>query len=153
MTYSWNRNRSVDAQLFGDTVEAVSERNNGVCPPSALVDEARPDESPLHPMFEWDDWVAAEAFRRDQARHHIRELRIVTDTDGGTEHVQAFVHVIRVSGDRLHEGYRLTSLIVECADEYRQVMDEALSGLRAWERRYRHLSELGQVFDVIRQVV
>ena len=153
MKYAWNRSRSVDPQTFGETVEQLSEENGGVCPSWALVDEARPLESPIHPMFEWDDLVAAEAYRREQGRHHLRELRIIRDVDGEPHYVRALVHVVRDDGGEIAEGYRLTSLIVKDAGEYRQVLDEALAGLRSWRERYRHLSELSEVFDVIESVV
>jgi hypothetical protein len=153
MRYAWNRARSVDPQVFGRTVEDVSARNGGVCPSWALVDEARPEGSPLHRMFEWDDLVAAEAHRRNQARQHIRELRIVKESEGGEELVQAFVHVIRVADGEPVEGYRLTSLVVKSVDEYGQVLDEALGQLRAWKRRYEHLSELSVVLGVIEEMV
>ena len=151
MRYAWNRSRAVSAQVVGETVERLSEEHGGVCPSWAMVDEARPCSSLLHPMFEWDDFAAAEAYRREQARHHIRELRIVTDDE--SEPVQAFVHVVRLHEDAPVEGYRLTSLVVREEGEYAQVMNEALSGLKAWERRYRHLSELDKVFSVIAEVV
>jgi len=38
-----------------------------VCPAWALVDEARPAGSAIHPMFEWNDLVAAEAFQQTSA--------------------------------------------------------------------------------------
>lgn len=153
MRYAWNRGRSVDPQLFGTIVEEVAERNGGVCPSWALVDEARPESSDLHGMFEWDDPTAAEGYRRNQARQHLRELRVVTITDDGERHDQALVHVVRVDADRPVEGYRLTSLVVQSRDEYAQVMDDALAGLRAWRRRYDHLSELSVVLQVIDEVV
>ena len=153
MNYVWNRARSVAAQVVGETVERLSLANGGVCPAWAVVDEARPDDNALHPMFEWDDWVAAESYRREQARHHLRELRIVREVDGRDEEVRAFVHIIRLDGDTPVEGYRLTSLVVESEVEYEQVLSEALSGLRSWEERYRHLSELSAVFGVIREVI
>ena len=153
MRYAWNRGRSVDAQVVGGIVESIAVRSGGVCPPSMLVDEARPEESPLHSMFEWDDWAAAEGYRRGQARGHIRELRIVKQADDETELVQAFVHIVRLSGDTPVEGYRLTSLVVQSRDEYQQMLDEALSGLRAWKRRYEHLAELGVVLGAIDVVV
>ncbi len=153
MKYAWNRSRSVDPQTFGETVEQISARNGGVCPSWALVDEARPSGSAIHGMFEWDDVVAAESYRREQGRHHLRELRVVREVDGGTEYVRALVHVIRVDNGDVAEGYRLTSLIVEDEDEYQQVLDEALAGLRSWQERYSHLSELSEVFGVIQSVV
>jgi hypothetical protein len=104
-------------------------------------------------MFEWDDLLAAEAYRRDQARHVVRDLRVVVEDDSGVQHVQAYVHVVRLEPAGPIEGYRLTSLIVQSLDEYEQVLGEALSALRAWERRYRHLSHLDEVFGVIRRVL
>ena len=151
MRYAWNRSRAVDAQVVGETVERLSDEHDGVCPSWALVDKARPDGSALHPMFEWDDWAAAEAFRRDQARHHIRELRVVTEED--EEPVQAFVHIVRVGRDGPVEGYRATRLVVESLDETAQMLAEALAGLRAWRRRYAHLSELDRVFAAVEEVV
>ena len=151
MRYAWNRSRGVDAQVVGETVERLSDEHGGVCPSWALVDEARPDGSALHPMFEWNDWTAAEAYRRDQARHHIRELRVVTAED--EEPVQAFVHIVRVGPDGPVEGYRLTRLVVRCADERRQMLDEALAGLRAWRRRYAHLSELAGAVEFVDSLV
>jgi hypothetical protein len=49
------------------------------------------------------------------------------------------------------EGYRSTRMVVRSFDESRQMLEEALSSLRAWRRRYRHLSELSDVFHVIEQ--
>ena len=37
---------------------------DGVLTPSAVVESARDEGSPLHDKFEWDDGVAAEAWRR-----------------------------------------------------------------------------------------
>ena len=150
MEYAWNRVRSVPAQVFGETVERLSDENGGVCPTWAVADEARPDDNALHPMFEWDDWAAAESYRREQARHHMRELRIVRiDDDGEPQELQALVHIVRPSECGRVEGYRLTTLVVENDDEHEQMLSEAKSGLRAWRRRYRHLSQLRSVFAVI----
>lgn len=50
---------------------------NGGLDPRAVVDDARRPESPLHPLFDWDDSEAAEKWRLHQARHHIRQVRLV----------------------------------------------------------------------------
>ena len=149
MRYAWNRPRGVDAQVVGEAVSLLAQEHGGVCPTAALVDAARQPTSPLHGLFQWDDAVAAEGYRRDQARQHIRELRIVEAGDDGEQRLQAFVHVVRFDGDQPREGYRLTRLIVRDSDEYQQVLDEALAALRAWQRRYAHLTELAHVFGVI----
>lgn len=43
---------------------------------SMVVDEARPTDHPLHDRFEWDDSVAGERWRREQARLLIRSVKV-----------------------------------------------------------------------------
>lgn len=45
--------------------------------PRAVVDASRPEDAPLHGLFEWDDRKAAESWRIDQARTAISSLRVV----------------------------------------------------------------------------
>lgn len=153
MRYAWNRARSVDAQVVGEMVADLAEAHGGVCPPQMLVEASRSPDAPLHRLFEWDDTVAASAHRRQQARMVVRELRVVEMTDKGEQHLQAFVHVIRIEDDRACEGYRLTRLVVQSVDEYGQMLDEALAGLKAWRKRYNHLEELGSILSVIDHVI
>jgi hypothetical protein len=42
----------VDADTVGEIFESIEERD-GVLSPSAVVDEARPEVSPIHACFEW----------------------------------------------------------------------------------------------------
>ena len=51
-----------DAQLFGETIEALDDIR-----PGAIVDAARSKRSKIHHLFEWDDGIAGEAYRRSQA--------------------------------------------------------------------------------------
>lgn len=78
MTYEWKPGRSypVAAEEVGKVVERIIKRE-GVCPPQALVNAARPESSPLRPLFEWDDAKAAEDHRTYQARHVLNSLRVV----------------------------------------------------------------------------
>lgn len=149
MRYAWNRARSIDAQVVGETVAGLAESHGGVCPPQALVNVSRSPGAPLHRLFEWDDSVAASAHRRQQARMVVRELRVVEVTDEGEQHTQAFVHVIRMHNDQACEGYRLTRLVVQSRDEYAQVLEEAWAGLKAWRKRYRHLTEFNAIIGLV----
>lgn len=55
-----------------------------------VVNAARPEESLLHPVFEWNDKKAAELHREMQARCLIKSVRVVT---GGNTDEPAFIHV------------------------------------------------------------
>jgi hypothetical protein len=69
-------------------------KRDGVLKPEAVVEEARPEHSPLHDRFEWDDSIAAERYRREQAGDLIRKVHVdVRTSKGATESVRAFVNL------------------------------------------------------------
>jgi hypothetical protein len=66
----------IDAQTAGSELDRIR-RRDGTIRPDVVVDEARPEEAPLHPAFEWRDPVAAEQWREHQASTLIRVVRVV----------------------------------------------------------------------------
>lgn len=52
------------------------EREHGVLLAEEVREVARDPDSPLHRHFEWDDAVASEAYRLEQARHLIRSYKV-----------------------------------------------------------------------------
>jgi hypothetical protein len=66
----------VDAQTAGSELDRIR-RRDGTIRPNVVVDEARPEEAPLHPAFEWRDPVAAEQWREHQASTLIKVVRVV----------------------------------------------------------------------------
>lgn len=77
-------------------LEAVHEEH-GMLTPAIVLDTARDPAHPLHSRFEWDDSLAAEAYRRDQAHDLIQSVKFVyreaTATDP-EQSVRAF-HAVR----------------------------------------------------------
>ena len=78
----------VDAQTVGDELRRIYDDNGELTAP-LVVDEARPDDAPLHPAFEWNDEIAAELHREHQARTMIRSVEIIRND----ETHPSFVHV------------------------------------------------------------
>jgi DNA-directed RNA polymerase subunit H (RpoH/RPB5) len=66
----------IDAQTAGSELDRIR-RRDGTIKPAAVVDEARPEDAPLHPAFEWRDPVAAEQWREHQASTLIKVVRVV----------------------------------------------------------------------------
>lgn len=58
-----------------DELEEVR-RQHGRLTPEVVVDVARPKTHPLHDRFEWNNTVAGEAWRRQQAHDLIRSVRV-----------------------------------------------------------------------------
>lgn len=52
-------------------------REDGAVGPEQLVERAKPVESPIHNLFEWDDTAAGEKYRLEQARLYIARVEYV----------------------------------------------------------------------------
>ncbi len=135
----------VPAQVVGERI-AELERIKGRIVPENLVDDARPEGSPLHPCFEWNDAEAAEKYRHAQATKIL--CAVVTKLPqqrAEARMVRAFVHV--VSGEEKH--FVSTAVAMRDKDFRRQVVERAYRELLAWKARYEEFEELGEIFSVI----
>lgn len=96
---------------------------HGVIKPQVIVKEARPKKAPLHPVFEWDDSVAAEEYRLVQARNLVRAVHVVVESPDGEDEDAgcAFVHVSEA------EGYMPVEIVARNVDMFA----DALAGLMA----------------------
>lgn len=150
MIYQWKDGTalSLDAQVAGEELERIRVHHNGRLEGKDVVEASRPNDAPLHSAFEWNDKVAAEAYRVDQARYMIRHIAVVMDkANGDPAPVRAFVSVVRDT-DR---SYTSTAHALSDEDLRQQVLKQALNELEAWRNRYAELVELAQVFVAIDQ--
>ena len=144
MIYQWKQGahvKGVKAQVAGEVLEALREQTGNILP-ADVVDVSRPDDAPLHPVFEWDDHVAAESYRTDQARSLLRSVVVQRDDEEDTTPIQAFV-VVRQDDD---DVYQSTYVAMADTEMREQVLARALKELQAWQRKYRELKELATVF-------
>jgi hypothetical protein len=152
MIYQFRDNHScpVPAQVVGERLAALDA--TGELTPSAVVADARPARSPLHPAFEWDDRRAGPLYREDQARRLIRSVAVLVPVAGQGQPARqiAFVSVGQpVPGGAL---YTTTTRALSAAESRARVLEEALAQLRGWQERYQHLTELAEVFQAIEEV-
>lgn len=149
MIYRWKEGvpLSIDAQLVGDELERIRTRHNGRLSPEWVVHEAKSKRNPLHSLFEWDDNVAAQNWRVDQARGVIRSVEVVIEATEPAKPVRAFVSVVR-DKDR---SYTSVAHAMSDPELRRQVLLTALKELEAWRDRYAELVELASVFAAIEE--
>jgi hypothetical protein len=149
MIYRWKEGArlpaSVDAQKAGEELERIRVKHNGRLEPEWVVHNAKSPRNPLHDLFEWDDNVAAQNWRIDQARSVIRSVEVVVEQAPEAKQVRAFVSVVQ-ERDRSY-----TSVQHAMSDENlrKQVLMQALAELEAWRKRYAELVELATVFASI----
>lgn len=129
-----------DAQLVADEISAIGE-----APTAAdIVDAARDEGSELHKCFEWDDSVAAENWRKKQARDIVHHLVFVE------EQIPADRPEIRIRyTENVGGGYKETIKIVRNEDQYKNLLAQAYAELRAFKAKYSMLSELQEILDLI----
>lgn len=151
--YRWKDGFSckVKAEVAQSRIETIRHLNGGSIAPSQLVDDAKPENAPLHDAFEWNDKIAAAKHREDQARQIIRSIEIIgRSADGEKTREIAYVSIARP----FEEGaaYTATREALAVQESREIVLAAALAGLKAWERRYGHLKELARVIEAIRKV-
>ena len=141
-----------DAQKVGERVTVLAQA--GPVAPDDLVEDARPADAILHPLFEWDDIEAAKSWRRHQARFLIAQVEIVPAETG--EPIRAF-HNVTMEGKsgRLERGYVTLDTVRSEAALLEHIREEALRELSGYQKRYRQYQELnavmeGPVLDAIR---
>ena len=126
----------------------LAEAHGGLLRPEDVVVSARSEDSPMHGEFDWEDSVAAQNWRVHQASALIRvtvgfsaELR---------ENVRLFVSL---TPDRQAAGggYRTLASVLSDVERRRQMVEDALTELRTFEKKYKNLLELAGVFGAIKK--
>ena len=132
-----NRITGVDAQKAGLELDRIQQKY-GAIKPKIVVDEARPDDAPLHPVFEWNDVVAAEEWRVHTARNLVRSVQVIT-SDKQVEPV--YVSVQAPNNER---EYQPMSVVVQTVDMYASAVYEAQCRLNAAERALKDLKNAAE---------
>lgn len=133
-----------------EALKAIAARDGGLLRPAAVVEAARPKDSPLHNAFEWNDGIAAEKYRLDQAQRLIRSFRVIVENDGKKTEVPMFIGVsVDRTGGRSANPYRLMDEVAKDVDLLAVAENDALEQLRGLRDRYNHLKRLGDIWDAI----
>jgi hypothetical protein len=146
--YGWRPGSrvSIDPQKAGEAIAKLQKASNGLLEPGTIVNAARSEDSPLHPHFTWDDAVAAEAYRCNEARDLVRSLTIdISRSNLESKPVRAFVNVDVGGG----QGYVSTVTAMSSEDLRKQVLQRAFDELESWRARHAELSELARIFSAI----
>jgi len=151
-TYRWKpgipAKLGADAQTIGVELAALVLSHQDRLTARVIVDEARPSNSPLHPLFEWDDVAAAELYRETQARLVMRSIEVIQE---GQAPQRMFVAVVeQVSGEE-QRAYVTTARVMSDPELTAQVLQQAMDYIESFRGRYGHFKELAQVADQAQQ--
>lgn len=136
-------------EVAGKVFQQLRESEAGLTPRS-LVEASRDEAAPLHNEFEWDDSVAAEKYREEQARCMIRHL-IIERTD--IQEVRTAKDRAFVFTGRKDAGYvPLAEALVN--KEWRtNLMKAARRDMNYFVSKYERLEELADVIEPMKQIL
>ena len=131
-------NKTANAQIIGTTLAALAVEHHARLTPRLFVDAARPLDSPLHPLCEWDDVRCGELYREHQARHVLASIRIVQPPtpSGEPRSFHAYVSLTEDVGDETQRAYVPLFRVMNDGDLLQRAIAQATSELRAFEQRY-----------------
>lgn len=126
----------------GEQLQAIYD-NNGAITPLIVVETARDERHPLHAHFIWDDSVAGELYRCNQAAQMIRRVTIRRTTPDGEDVVtRAWVSRTEIEGQAGDEppiGQYLPVEVVISSPDLRPKYEQAME--REWKALYAKYKE------------
>lgn len=112
--------------------------------PEQIVEAAKDENSELHKCFTWDDTVAAENWRKHQARMLVAQLVIRTET---TDNEPVAVRVI--ASTNVRNEYKPVVKVLEVEQDYADLLARAVAELKAFQQKYKTIKELREIFEAI----
>jgi hypothetical protein len=109
----------VKPDVVGRELARIRKEHGGI-KPEVVIDEARDETSPLHPVFTWDDSKAAHEYRLWQARALIRAVCVISADQPDLTPRAVYVHVPD------DESYQPMSVVVGMPEMF----DSALAELK-----------------------
>ena len=156
--YQWKQNArvSVDAAIAAQEMDRV--RSKGPLTPVALLKAAKAKRNPLHKCFEWDDTVAGEKYRVQQAGYLIRSLTVTftTEPKGNEEPkaitVRPYVSLGRGAGNDETSTYLPIEEVANDEDKHNQLVRKVWNQLLVLQQRYETLHEFKAVWGALDQI-
>lgn len=138
-----------DPELIYDEITSIGDSVK----PAEIVEYARNEETELHKLFTWDDTIAAERYREEEARRVVRNLVLVRKEIDDKGHKNKTVIRAIVSTNERNQEYTTIQRVVENKDSYSRLLAAALAELQHFKKKYESLSgDLEVVFEAISQI-
>lgn len=154
LVYSFKENSikfDVDAQVAGETIEAIKQKNGGQITPDDVIKEARDEDNPLHQVFDWDDASAANKQRLHIARLLIGSI-VVTYKHHEAVRANYSVKIGSITSDKEKRAYVGIEEAVK-PDYEMQFRKEASNHLKVFCKRYESFDYLQTEVQQVRLLV
>ena len=146
MIYKWAEGSRVNlpVEVVGNEIVRLRGLNGGTLSKAQMVAGCKPRDNVLHGQFTWNDKQAGIERRLDQAGYLIRSVVMVSVEQPYMHPVRAFVSVTIRAAPDAKQAKVYTSFEAAMSDPElkEQVLAQALSDWRSFERKYGAIAEL-----------
>ena len=149
-TYKWkpNSRMSGDVKIVGQAIDKIRAMTGGIASTKHILIAASDPQSPLHRYFEWDNTLAAEQWRLEQARNLAQSIEVVFTDRPDILPTRAYVS-IENAGER---GYMEISDVMQNTELREQLLNQAMNDAEHFHNKYNNLVELEPIFKAVRKV-
>lgn len=151
MVYEWKGfTYKADPNKVGEELEKI-EKRDGEITRAAVVEAARPKDSLMHSLFEWNNTKAGEKWREYQAGQILHALVVVPEDHSETKG-RAFLNI--EYGTQPGQKGRFINTVDALTNEDTKgiVLNNALRELESFKMKYQTLEELAEIFSAIENV-
>ena len=152
--YTWKidmwstQDQEIDANDVGKELEDI-ETKEGITPRN-VVEYAKNEKTTLNKMFEWNDAIAGEKWRIQQARDIIRNISVeYIKQDNTKTQIRAFVK----TSLKHKEEYRNIEAVVSDEEQYALLLNQAYKELNSTKNKYVELQEIQELLKDIPEVL
>lgn len=121
-------------------------RRDGEVSPESILESARSPKSPLHQYFEWDDSLAAERYRLEQARQMIMRSKLIVQLVEARKKPPTNVTVRKFlpTGQKTRK-FKMRPEVLSDDDARAALIDDHIKRLIAWCRAIPDVKELKEL--------
>jgi hypothetical protein len=120
----------------------------GALTPENIVNAARSKKSPLHPAFEWDNNIAAEHYRLQQARNIINNVEIIIISDGEERNIPVY-EIIKIK-DEERQYKHIETLTF---NEVEQVKQNTIIALNQLTLKLKIYKEFDKIQECLKEAI
>jgi hypothetical protein len=142
----------VSADVFGQEFEKIRDsKPNKLALARDVVEAAAAPGSPIHELFKWDNAVAGDLYRRQQARHYMSGLEIVpVKIESNSPVSNRAYHIVDTAEGR---GYVARAQIVSNPDYRMQIVRTARRELENFMKKFEHISLMASYIPGLRIIL
>lgn len=147
--YEWKLKslaKGVDPDLAIQELERI-ESIYGVLSAEHILNESRSEGAILHPLFEWQEDLAAEKYRLTQARSIINNIHVKVIKDGNTSSIPVY-EIVTVNNER---GYKSIQVMTQSdVDQVKRATLRDLASIKAKLAAYENFNQtIGHISDAM----